>query len=145
MSQEDVNVNFASLPCYYSNLRLEENLTKSNCREFQHSAPKKASETQLCQKFQLDSLKLFFYLKFVDFVLDKTLSKLHFVKSSNSEFNLGFPKLNFPKVIRLPKLSKVSAQNLKTVFFKLYFIRSSNLELEVSLYQTVLMLNLVEN
>ena len=145
MSQEDVNLNFASPPCYYSNLRLKENLTKSNYGEFQHRAPTKASETQLFQKFQLESLKLLFYLKFVYFVLDNTLSKLHFVKSSNSEFNLGFPKLNFPKVIRLPKLSKVSAQNLKTVFFKLYFIRSSNLELEVSLYQTVLMLNLVEN
>ena len=116
MSQEDVNLNFASPPCYYSNLRPKENLTKSNCGEFQHRAPTKASETQLCQKFQPDSLKLFFYLKFVNYGLDKTFSKLHFVKSFNSESNLGFPKLNLPKVIRFPKLSKVPARKLKAVF-----------------------------
>lgn len=116
MSQEDVNLNFPSPPCYYSNLRLKENLTKSNYGEFQHRAPTKASETQLCQKFQPDSLKLFFYLKFVNFGLDKTFSKLHFVKSSNSESNLGFPKLNFPKVVRFRKLSKVPARHLNILF-----------------------------
>ena len=54
MSQEDVNLNFASLLCYNSNSRLKENLTKSNCIKFQYKARRKTSKMQLCQKFQIE-------------------------------------------------------------------------------------------
>ena len=65
MFQEDANSNFASLLCYNSNLRLEENLTKLICRKFQNRAQRKASEMQMCRKFQLESRRQFIQLKFV--------------------------------------------------------------------------------
>ena len=63
------------------------------------------------------SRKLFFPLKFVDLGMDRTLPKLKFVKSSNSGLKLRFPKLNFPKVIRFPKLSKVPASSSQVIFY----------------------------
>ena len=62
MSQVDVNLNFASLPCCNSNSWLEENLTKSNCRKFQQRAQRKASEIKLYQKFQLDLYENCFFI-----------------------------------------------------------------------------------
>ena len=66
MSQEDINLNFASLPCYNSNWRLKEKLTKFICRKFQYRAQRKASEIEICQKFQLEWWRQFIQLKFIE-------------------------------------------------------------------------------
>ena len=66
VSQEDIDLNFASLPCYNSNSRLEENLTKLICRKFQYRAQRKVSEIQMCPKFELESRKQFIPLNFVE-------------------------------------------------------------------------------
>ena len=66
MSQEDANLNFASLPSYNSNSQLQEYLTKLICRKFQNRTQRKASEMQMCQKFQLESRRQFIQLKFVE-------------------------------------------------------------------------------
>ena len=116
MSQEDVNLNFASLPCYNSNWRLEEKPTKFICRKFQYRAQRKTSEMEICQKFQLEWWRQFIQLKFVKTQLGTgTLPKLNFVKNSNLGFNLGFPKLNFPKVMYSQIIQSFSS-GLNTVF-----------------------------
>ena len=102
VSQEDVNLNFASLPCYNSNSRLEENLTKLICRKFQYRAQRKASEIQMCQKFELESRKEFIQLKFVETQLwigsntsQRCVKYVRIRKFSSPHFSRIFPHSNW--------------------------------------------------
>ena len=93
MSQNNINLNFASLPSNSSNSQLEENLIKLIYRQFQNRAQIKASQIQMCQTFQLEWRKQFIQLKFVETQLGTGSN------TSQIELNLGFSQLNFPKVM----------------------------------------------
>ena len=117
VSQNNVNLNFASLPCNSSNSRLEENLTKLIYRQFQYRAQIKATKMQMCQTFQLESQKQFIQLKFVETQLG-TGSNTFQIKLCY-RFRLrslsGFSQLNFSKVM-FSQVIVSSSSRLNTAF-----------------------------
>ena len=121
VSQNNVHLYFASLPCCSSNSRLEENLTKLIYRQLQYRAQIKASEMQMCQTFQLESQEQFNQLKFVETQLGtgSNTSQIKLLKSSDSGVNLGFSQLNFPKVM-FSQVIVSSSSRLNTVLVIFY-------------------------
>ena len=72
---------------------------------------------EICQKFQLEWWRQFIQLKFAETQLGtgSNTSQIKLVKNFNSGFNLGFPKLNFPKVM-FSQIIQSFSSGLNTVF-----------------------------